>query len=409
MADASSLSESSPHDESPPAKKAARTDDDLEATTSTTKKKKTSSVTLPPTLESALLKDVVLKWAQNKDGSFLTKDGDYVKTAESINGVKFAELRVDQLRMICANWGLKKYRGANRMDIGQLIAQHQLVGYALSKAEDAFNDKKTLLQASKFRLLNVLFSEDYISEVVIMNHTKHKDELDKRKSGRNERLWSSISEAYNDTENDDEFGEFAFIDDEQIGEFVSMFDLSKYMQLDWVKATHWFKEMVSDYDAAMILFTKSGNHSPDFYGYCKSKPATYYYRLDILSKPNSHKSFGVVLSEEIFSSSDDNANSTSTAAPRLGANSMKKKEEAMSRIALSMTQTMVANQNRSSKRQEKMQLERDTGAFFMNITTLPAGATGDVARKFMNDQINTNSERIDDITQWFTDNPSPSK
>jgi hypothetical protein len=96
--------------------------------------------------------------------------------------------------------------------------------------------------------------------------------------------------------NDEEFGEFAFIEDEQIAQFASLFDLSKYLKLDWVKASRWwFKEMVTDYDAAMILFTKSGSHSPTLYDYCRNKAATFYCRLYIKSKPDSHKSFGVIL------------------------------------------------------------------------------------------------------------------
>jgi hypothetical protein len=56
----------------------------------------------------------------------------------------------------------------------------------------------------------------------------------------------SILEAYNDSTNDKEFGEFTFIEDEQIAQFASQFDLSKYLKLDLVKASHWFKEMVTD-------------------------------------------------------------------------------------------------------------------------------------------------------------------
>jgi hypothetical protein len=86
---------------------------------------------------------------------------------------------------------------------------------------------------------------------------------------------------------------------------------------------------------------------------------------------------------------------------------MKREEEAMSRIAESMTSTMVENQNRNSRRSEKMQLERDTGAFYMNIATLPTGARGDAARKFMSDSIDTKAERIHEITTWFEEHPSP--
>jgi hypothetical protein len=139
-----------------------------------------------------------------------------------------------------------------------------------------------LVQASKFRLLNVLFSNDYFDDAILMNHIKHKDELDKGKAGRSECLWSSISEAYNNSTNDKEFGEFAFIEDEQIAEFASQFDLSKYLKLHWVESSHWVKEIVTEHNAAMYLVMKSGTHSHAFYGYCKTKAATFYYMLYII-------------------------------------------------------------------------------------------------------------------------------
>jgi hypothetical protein len=82
------------------------------------------------------------------------------------------------------------YRQANRVEeLGLLIAQSQLIGDALSKSESVFYEKKTLVQASKFHLLlDVLFSDDYFDDVIIMNHTKHKDELDKGKAVRSEHL-----------------------------------------------------------------------------------------------------------------------------------------------------------------------------------------------------------------------------
>jgi hypothetical protein len=55
-----------------------------------------------------------------------------------------------------------------------------------------------------------------------------------------------------------------------------------------------------------------------------------------------------------------------------------------------MTVTMAENQNRNLRRSEKMQLEHDMGAFYMNdIATLPTGARGDAARKFMSELIDT--------------------
>jgi hypothetical protein len=56
-----------------------------------------------------------------------------------------------------------------------------------------------------------------------------------------------------------------------------------------------------------------------------------------------------------------------------------------------------------------MELKRDTGAFYMNIVTLPTGARGDASWKFMSKQIDTKAEHIQDISEWFKEHPSPSK
>jgi hypothetical protein len=73
-------------------------------------------------LANAKLQDVVLTWAKNKEGLLLTHRGNNLKMAESIMGVDISKIKVDQLRMMCAFWGLKKYRQANRVELGLLIA-----------------------------------------------------------------------------------------------------------------------------------------------------------------------------------------------------------------------------------------------------------------------------------------------
>ena len=91
-----------------------------------------------------------------------------------------------------------------------------------------------------------------------MNDKKHKDELDAGKVGNNQGL-CSISDEYNDWANGEVYGVFAFVEDEQIGEFAKDFHVTMYMNLDWNKATDWFKTIISDYKVALKQFTKSGN------------------------------------------------------------------------------------------------------------------------------------------------------
>jgi hypothetical protein len=98
---------------------------------------------------------------KNKDGSLLMHRGNNTKMAELIMGVNITKIKVDQLRMMCTFWGFKNSRQANRVGLSLLIAKNQLIGDALSKSELAFNEKKTLVQASKFWLLNVFFSVEY--------------------------------------------------------------------------------------------------------------------------------------------------------------------------------------------------------------------------------------------------------
>ncbi len=114
-----------------------------------------------------------------------------------------------------------------------------------------------------------------------------------KQGGNNQRLWSSISEDYNDLANDKVYGVFTFVEDEQIGESAKQLDVTSYLQLDWINTTTWFKEIVADYEVALNWFTKLGKHQPNFYGFCKKKPQIYYYRLYAESKPNLHKAFSV--------------------------------------------------------------------------------------------------------------------
>jgi hypothetical protein len=127
--------------------------------------------------------------------------------------------------MLCSKWSLKKYMGFAREKLCLLIAQNQQLMLVYASQAATVKDKKMELQASKFRLLNVVFSEDFFDRVVKMNDKKQKDELDAGKAGNNQGLWSSISDEYNDSLNDELYGDFAFVEDEQIAEFAETIDI----------------------------------------------------------------------------------------------------------------------------------------------------------------------------------------
>jgi hypothetical protein len=175
---------------------------------------------------------------------------------------------------------------------------------------------------------------------------KQKDELDAGKAGNNQRLWSSILDEYNDLENDKVYGVFAFVEVEQIDEFAKEFDVTMYIKLDWMKVAAWFKAIISeDYKLALTWFTKSGKHQPDFYKFCQKKAKTYYYPLCAESKPNLHKAFSVVFTDDVFSESAVAGKGSGKQGVPCGSSprGLKRKEEAMTRVANLMKKTFVAS------------------------------------------------------------------
>jgi hypothetical protein len=239
----------------------------MSASTATIAKKK--ATTLPTTLDDASISDVLLEQVFDKVSlEPIQVDGKPVMTAKSILGIDFDSLKVDQIRKLCSMWNAKKYRSAARDQLCLIIGQSQQLMGVYAAQDAKLKATKQENQASKIRLLNVVFSDDFFEDVVKMNDKKQKDELDAGKSGNNQRLWSSISDKYNDSENDEVYGVFAFVEDEQIGEFARELDVTTYLKLDWMKAAAWFKAIISDYELALTWFTKSGEHQPDFYEFC---------------------------------------------------------------------------------------------------------------------------------------------
>jgi hypothetical protein len=88
---------------------------------------------------------------------------------------------------------------------------------------------------------------------------------------------------------------------------------------------------------------------------------------------------------------------------------LKRKEEAMARVAGLMTEMFVASKERQDKSKEKMQLERyTTTQYYVGVCTLPESVDDNLAREFMNSKIQSIKARMEQITNWFDDNPSPS-
>jgi hypothetical protein len=156
----------------------------MSASTATIAKKKVTI--LPTTLDDASISDIVLEQVFDKvSREPIQVDGKLVMTAKSILGIDFDSLKVDQIHKLCSMWNVKKYRSAARDQLCLIIGQSQQLMGVYAAQDAKLKATKQENQASKIRLLNVVFSDDFFEDVVKRNDKKQKDELDAGKASNN--------------------------------------------------------------------------------------------------------------------------------------------------------------------------------------------------------------------------------
>jgi hypothetical protein len=123
-----------------------------------------------------------------------------------------------------------------------------------------------------------------------------------------------------------------------------------------------------------------------------------------------HKAFSVVLTDDVFSESTVAGKVSGKQGVLRGASpsGLKRKQEAMTRVANLKIKTLIALKECHDKRTEQMQQGRDTTTYYVSLCSLPKSANGNTAWVFINKKIRTNNARMEQITNWFDDNPSPS-
>jgi hypothetical protein len=101
-------------------------------------------VSLRTNLEDAAISDVIVEDVIDKvtQEAVLDDDGKPILTAFSVLGIPFSSLKVDQIRMLCSKWSLKKYRGFAREKLCLVIAQNQQLMLVYTSQAATVKDKK---------------------------------------------------------------------------------------------------------------------------------------------------------------------------------------------------------------------------------------------------------------------------
>jgi hypothetical protein len=133
-----------------------------------------------------------------------------------------------------------------------------------------------------YRLLNLLFSNDFAEEFPQIRNSPSRHTLDVGKAAYEEGFWSKVAKAY--VVRHPVYDQLHFLDDD-IFAFETTINPSKIVHHDWKKLRSLWKAVNADYKVTLDRYTQSGTHEDNFYKFCSGKKEAYYLRLHLANKP----------------------------------------------------------------------------------------------------------------------------
>lgn len=232
--------------------------------------------------------------------------------AAGVFGVSWDEFSSKQLRAICSKLIIKNVRNAKKPEMIEKIvktyknrkAYSALLLDADSKQPAAEREKTATARKQiqcPFRLMNILFSDEFVEDFASLGNVANRQILDSGKAGNQQYFWERIAAAF--TEPEETYGILRFVDDEVLAAH-SHIDPSKIVPHEWKKLRLIWKSVNADYKAALTKFTQSGTHDHNFYSFCNGKVETYYLRKYLDLRPNTNATVEADLPDDCAVSSD---------------------------------------------------------------------------------------------------------
>ena len=219
-------------------------------------------------------------------------------------GQQWSSFSSKQLRTICSRLSIKGVKNAKKSDmVDALIAAYknkQLYAAMQNRREDDESGEKTRKQAQcPFRLLNILFSDEFADAFSRLGDIATRQVLDTGKAGNDQHFWQGVQKTF--IENDKKFGKLQFLDDHVFADCE--IDPSIIVKHDWKKLRAIWKKTNSEYKAALTRFTMSGTHANDFYSFCNGKIDVYYLYKHLQQRPSLNDMVAADLPKECSLSS----------------------------------------------------------------------------------------------------------
>jgi hypothetical protein len=220
-----------------------------------------------------------------------------------ISGMPLEDLSSRQLRTLCSRLGVKGVKNAKKCKMIEMVTGIYRNKAAYKDLQIAVpstaNVPRKQIQCS-FRLLNILFSDDFAERFGSIGNVADRALLDSGKAGSDEYFWEAVQLAFLTPK--PEYDIMLFMEDD-VFSCREDIDPSKIISHNWKKLRSIWKGINADYKAALSRFTISGTHSSDFYNFCHGKLEPYYLRKHLELRPDLTGAVEADLPEETFLSS----------------------------------------------------------------------------------------------------------
>jgi hypothetical protein len=245
--------------------------------------------------------------------------------ASAVCGVLLSSMTTKILRVICGRLAIRGVKNTKKTELVDKVVTnysnwkaykrfaHQREGTPTSTTPPSRSMTPTIpaitttppaprkeIQCS-FRLMNILFSDEFAADFAELGNTADRNLLDNGMAGNEAGFWVGVQSAF--VEPHPDYDELRFMDDDVMASQDTI-DPGKIINHDWKKLRKIWKGVNAEYKAALTRFTTSGTHEQRFYDFCYGKVDTYYLRKNLEARPHLNDTVVADLPDECAISSD---------------------------------------------------------------------------------------------------------
>jgi hypothetical protein len=150
-------------------------------------------------------------------------DVDGNENPVGINGIRWEQMHVRHLRIICSKLSVRGVKNAKKAHIIETLTRwcRDKLNYdAMMASYDDHTTTTTTGAAPKrkevqctFRLMNILFSDEFAFDFATIGNVASKQSLDSGKAGNNQEFWERVKDAFVEP-NNDVYDRLYFTDDD---------------------------------------------------------------------------------------------------------------------------------------------------------------------------------------------------